>query len=148
MRKSTIKELRDSLQKLTLPRIQKEVERIIKTDTALVDRKQWEFYRGLDPINNPIGAYASYDYELYKIQLNPLAGGKVDLILTGATKDALRVVALGNREFYLESTDWKWGHLVQKYGERITVINKDFFVKLQREVYAPKLIEALKRYVV
>ena len=147
MERLTLKELKTKLDKLTLPRIQKETEKIITKDPSLINRKQWEFLHGEDPFGNDIGVYANEDYRLFKIQLNPLAGGKVDLILTGATKNALRIVPIGNREFYLESTDWKWDNLVDKYGERIRVISYDFFIKLQREIYAQKLIERMQQII-
>ena len=76
---------------------------------------------------------------------NPLAGGTVDLILTGSTIRHLQVVSLGNGEFYLYSTDSKWPDLIAKYGKQIQYINADFFKGLQVNDYAPKLMERLRQ---
>lgn len=87
------------------------------------------------------------EYRLFKLSINPLAGGTVDLILTGSTIKHLQVVSLGNGEFELYSTDHKWPDLVAKYGNQITKINSEFFKGLQKHEYAPKLIERMREII-
>jgi hypothetical protein len=98
---------------------------------------------GENPDGGVIGYYRNPEYQMMKQQANPLAGGTVDLILTGSTIKHLQVVSLGNGEFYLYSTDAKWIGLVEKYGKQIQYINKEYFQGLQVNEYAPKLIERL-----
>lgn len=84
---------------------------------------------------------------MMKQSSNPLAGGTVDLILTGSTIKNLQVVSLGNGEFYLYSTDHKWEGLVEKYGKQIQYVNQEYFEGLQKHNYAPLLIERMREII-
>ena len=130
MKKLTLGDLKSGLERLTLKVLEKEVETIILKDDEIIFQKQDEFEVGQNPDGTAIGEYKDEDYRLFKMQINPLAGGKVDLILTGSTKSKLRVKALGNGEFILWSEDWKWPMLVEKYGQQITKISKRKFEEL------------------
>lgn len=127
--------------------ISKTTEAIISEDTAVIARKQSEMKAGITPDGSPIGIYRPGPYRLFKMQLNPIAGGKVDWILTGATKNALRVVPLGNGKFKIESADPKWAMLMANPNyntEEMTGINKDVFRSLQQSKYGPMLNNELK----
>lgn len=103
---------------------------------------------GITPDGSPIGFYRSEKYRLFKLQLNPIAGGRVDWILTGATKDALRIVPLGNGKFKVESTDEKWESLMANPNwntEEMEGINPEVFRALQQSKYAPMLNAELKK---
>ena len=145
MEKLTLHQLNDKLKRLTLPKIRLETEKIIRNNPQLVFRKQDEFRHGENPDGSTIGLYRSEEYRMMKQQMNPLAGGTVDLILTGSTIKNLQVVSLGNGEFKLYSTDHKWNDLVAKYGKQIEVISLKHFEGLQKHDYAPLLIERLRQ---
>ena len=149
MEKLTLGSLQRKLQRLTQPVIQKETEKIIVNSPSLVFRKQDEFRQGENPDGSTIGEYSQsllgQEYRLFKLSLNPLAGGTVDLILTGSTIRNLQILSLGNGEFSLFSTDFKWPGLVEKYGEQIKGINSDFFKGLQLHEFGPALNLALKQ---
>lgn len=147
MERSTILELKKKLDRLTLPRIRKETEKIVKGTPDLVFAKQDEFKHGKNPDGGVIGYYRNEEYKLMKAMANPLAGGTVDLILTGSTIKHLQVVSLGNGEFYLYSTDHKWPALIKKYGKQIQYISGEHFKGLQKNDYAPLLVERLRQII-
>lgn len=125
--------------------LQKETERIILKDNEVIFQKQDEFEVGQNPDGTIIGTYRSEDYRLFKLQLNPLAGGNVDLILTGSTKNKLHIVSLGSGLYELRSRDPKWPGLVAKYGDQIKGVSKKAWDNLQRDNYGPKLITEIRR---
>jgi len=51
-------------------------------------QKAAEFREGENPDGSMIGTYRSLSYELFKEKINPIAGGAVDLMLTGAFIDS------------------------------------------------------------
>lgn len=63
-----------------------------------------------------IGIYRSKSYELFKARLNPLAGGVVDLFLTGALQKRMTIIDDGNLKFEIISTDGKYDLIAEKYG--------------------------------
>lgn len=144
MQKSNLGKLKRQLLKLPLRKLQKETEKIILQDRQIVLRKKAELKTGSNPDGSSIGVYRSAEYRIFKMQLNPLAGGKVDLILTGSTRDKLYVESLGNGKFTIKSKDEKWELLTSKYGNAIEAINVDVFNGFQKTIYAPKLISKMK----
>lgn len=145
MQKTTLGELRSSLQKLTLPVVQELTADIILEDRKIINQKIDEFKAGVNYDGTKIGEYKSESYRLFKMELNPFAQGNVDLILTGALKDGLKVEYIGDGHYLLYSTDEKWDGLKAKYGEKIAMINLEQFERLQKTEYAPKLIKAMRR---
>lgn len=122
-----------------------ETQKIIQRDSDLIRAKVNEFERGENPDKSRIGYYSSPAYRLFKRQLNPLAGGSVDLILTGAFTGGLAVESLGNRRFIFDSSDDKTPFLVAKYGLDIMGINQQEWEKIQKDSIAPKLIKFIKQ---
>lgn len=137
-------ELKRRLRKLSKKTLQKETEKIILKDEEVVKRKKAELRGGVRPTGQIIGEYRSESYRLFKLNKNPLAGGKVDLILTGSTKDKLYLVSVTDGRFTFESADPKWQGLVEKYGEEIKGVNADVFRGFQQTIYAPELVEKMK----
>lgn len=137
-------ELKNRLKKITLPIAQSETANIISNDANILSRKKSEMTAGVNPDGSIIGEYSSESYRLFKISKNPIAGGNVDLILTGSTKNNLKVESLGNSMFILRSTDEKWNSLVSKYGNQIQQINLSVFNGLQKSQYAPQLVQRIK----
>ena len=149
MAKLTLRSLRSKIEELILKILQGMTKKVIVGTPDLINAKITEFQYGLNPDRSDIGEYAptpaGQKYRLFKLQLNPFAQGKVDLILTGATARGLEVVSLGNSKYLLESTDAKWDDLKAKYGDQIRLINEDEWKDLQRYKYAPELIKAMKK---
>lgn len=146
MPKLSLNQLQDKLKRLSRGAVLEIVTtQIILKDHKVIERKQDEFEFGRNPDGSIIGTYASKEYEEFKRLINPNAGGNVDLILTGSTRDKLRIDYLGNRTFRLSSGDEKWQSLVSKYGEQIQTISPEVFNDLQKTRYAPMLIAEMKR---
>lgn len=101
----------------------------------------------MNPDGSDIGHYKNEEYKLFKMSMNPLAGGNVDLFLTGAVYKGLTVISLGNGEYLVESRDYKWGMLIEKYGEQIELISPEIFDKIQKNNYAPQLIERMRQII-
>lgn len=145
MIKMTMVQMRDKLQKLSLPVVKDLTSDIILADRKIINQKIDEFKAGVNPDGTRIGAYKSESYKLFKIQKNPFAQGNVDLILTGALKEGLKVEYAGDGRYLLKSTDSKWEGFTKKYGHQISLIREDQFKRLQKTEYAPQLIKAMRR---
>ena len=137
-------QLRNNLKKFTEKRLQNEVSQIILSDKNILDRKRDELKAGVKPDGGDIGTYRSQSYSLFKQSRNPFAGGKVDLILTGAYERAIKVLSLGNSKFTLRSSDSKRDDLIAKYGIENEGINETIWNKLQKFDYAPQLFKNIR----
>jgi len=136
--------LQQNLKKFTLNALQKEVSQIILKDNKIVDRKRDELKAGVSPDGSDIGDYRSTSYAVFKQSINPFAGGKVDLILTGAYERAIKVLSLGSSKFTLRSSDSKRDGLIAKYGIENEGINNEIWNKLQKFDYAPELFNKIR----
>ena len=124
--------------------LQKEVSAIILRDKKVIDRKRDELKAGVSPDGSDIGSYRSDSYSVFKESINPFAGGKVDMILTGAYERAIKVLSLGSSKFTLRSSDGKRDGLIAKYGIENEGINNEFWNKLQKFDYAPQLFKKIR----
>lgn len=87
---------------------------ILNSGILITDvRERWQ--HGQSVKGGIIGTYRWADYKLYKQSINPLAGGNVDLMLTGALSGGLAVRKKG-KEYQLFSVDEKYEKLGRKYG--------------------------------
>lgn len=77
-------------------------------------RTRWLF--GKSPSNNIIGQYRSNEYKIFKVSKNSRAGGNVDLTLTGSLGQKLTIFKQGNLTYRIESRDWKFNKIAEKYG--------------------------------
>ena len=145
MKRLSLSELSEKLQRATPQKIKDAVEEIIVDDRELLDQKRAEMETGRRPDGQRIGSYRNEAYRLFKMRLNPLAQGSVDLILTGKTKRGLRVEALGNRRFKIKSNTEYWPKLIEKYGGINQTINRRVFNGLQKRKYGPALNRELKK---
>lgn len=141
----SLDQLRDKLKRVSAPVIETSATKIILQDHKAIERKQDELEFGVNPDGSIIGTYASKEYEDFKRLINPNANGRVDLILTGSTRNKFKVDYLGNKTFRISSSDEKWQHLVAKYGEQIQGISLDVWNDLQKTRYAPLLVQEMKR---
>lgn len=140
----SLTKLKESLSRLTLPVIQGEVQKIVQSDPEIVKEKTDEFRAGQLPNGSPIGTYASESYRLFKLQKNPLAGGNVDLILTGAFTKGLVVQKMKADTYRFTSTDEKTPALQRKYGIQIWGLNENTWQDLQKVKYAPMLYKRMR----
>lgn len=127
---------------------------IIKREKDLKKAKIDEFRHGRTPEGQTIGYYAWADYEAKKVTMNPLAGGTVDLILTGAFTRGLFVDNLNKGFFYFDSTDRKADKLFAEpspyrggsYGDTIRGLNEETWMDIQVNKIAPEVIKFIKKH--
>lgn len=139
----TLSVLSQRLQNINLQQIQGETQRVIQTDQQIKREKIDEFRAGELPDGSRIGEYASERYRLFKLNLNPLARGFVDLILTGAYTEGLFVERVQSDRYRFNSIDEKADLLRQRYGNEIRGINQQTFRDLERSIYAPQIVQWL-----
>ena len=121
------------------------MQEIILNDPQLKKQKINEFKHGKRPDGSLIGFYRDIDYAIFKQEINPSAGGDVDLILTGSFTNQLFVEQVRPTAFLFDSTDSKRDSLVGKYGVDIMGLNDDYWRKRQIEVYLPVFRFQVKR---
>ena len=142
--------LKKRLSRITRKQLQSKVQEIVTNDQTIIEAKQNEFEHGVAPNGDVIGDYAWSWYEDMKAQMNPKAGGNVDLKLSGSFHQGLFVKGLGNRRFLFDSRDEKAPHLFSRTylngvdGSVLRGIDKETFEDLQRKEYADKLVRYIK----
>jgi len=147
----SLNQLKKRLQKVNQNKLQNEVRDLVISDQTIYDAKMFEFERGLAPDGGIIGEYSWPDYEREKAIANPLAGGNVDLILSGSFTRQLYIKYLGNGRFQFDSRDEKAPILFNRNyingvnGKVLRTINPDTWDDLQKKEYAPKLINYIKQ---
>lgn len=141
----SLRELQRRIKKIDLPVIQGELQKIIVADPEIVREKTDEFRAGELPDGKPIGEYQSESYRIFKLQKNPLAGGKVDLILTGAFVRGLVVQKMSSEKYRFTSLDEKARKLQGKYTMSIWGLNKKTWIDLQQSKYSGLLNKRLKQ---
>ena len=150
---SSPKQIHQRLQPLlNLPTLQGMVrELVIKEETNLLGIKEDEFTRGERPDGSRIGYYASTLYKARKERLNPFAGGKVDLILTGAFVRSAYLTTPRSGLFGFGFSDSKAPDLLGKYNKgdkgqkSIQNINQGSWERFQKEVIAPRFLRQIKQ---
>src|SRR5690606_30312239 len=96
--------LEDNILSMIVDR-ESEIRRLIKSRWLL----------GKRPDGDIIGVYRDYSYQLFKSNKNSLAGGTVDLTLTGDLGDRIKTV-LESKGIEVISTDEKFTEISDKYG--------------------------------
>src|SRR5690606_4038083 len=76
-------------------------------------KSRWKL--GKRPDGSLIGFYRDVDYAIFKQQINSVAGGDVDLTLTGSLGDRIKVI-LQSKGIEIYSDDWKFEQISTKYG--------------------------------
>jgi hypothetical protein len=133
------------LQSLSQPKLETMVnEEIVKEETALKTLKEQDFLEGDIYGNGTLVSYRSKNYEIFKFSKNPLAGGAVDLINTGAFVDAMKLNKPKGNKYLFGNTDRKRKLLVDKYGIDIMGLNQTVFDKFQIEIIKPRFVRKLK----
>lgn len=141
---ATARQLADRI-KSVIPQLETETARIIQRSQPIIELKQDEFSLGEAPDGSRIGFYRNRGYRSFKLGLNPLAGGSVDLRLTGSFYRGLLVEATGSRRFLFDSNDDKAPSLFAKYGEDLRGLSDRRWMEAQRLYVAPELAKFIKR---
>jgi hypothetical protein len=118
---------------------------IILNDPQLKREKISEFTKGQLPDGSIIGRYRNADYASDKYNINPLANGNVDLMLTRAFVNNMFVEQVRPKAFLFNSTDYKTDKLIGKYSIDIMGINQEYWEKRQVDIYLPVLKFQIKR---
>lgn len=121
------------------------VNEVILTDSEMIIRdvrERWIHGDGVE--GGVIGIYRSKDYELFKASINPLAGGAVDLILTGKLAGGLAIRKQGDL-YQIYSTDSKYEAIGKKYGFEEYGLTKEQLDAFYERVYAIVLGELLTK---
>jgi len=88
---------------------------ILNSPTIINDvKRRWLYGKSVN--GGIIGEYASEEYRLFKMELNPLANGNVDLMLYGGLSGDMQVKLIGDTKFEIFSTDQKYQKIGRKYG--------------------------------
>jgi len=121
-------------------------EEVIKEETNLKQLKRQDFEEGDIYGNGKTYTYRSQNYSNFKRNINPLAGGKVDLILTGAFVDSMYLLKPKTGRYLFGATDNKRSKLVEAYSINIMGLNQNVFEKFQKDIIYPRFMRKLKSY--
>jgi hypothetical protein len=120
-------------------------EELVKDEQTIKLLKEQDFLQGDIFGDGTKLRYRSLDYERFKQSKNPIAGGKVDLINTGAFVDAMYLLKPKQNRYQFGNKDSKRNILKEIYGDNIFGLNQKVFDKYQKEIIAPRFLIAIKR---
>lgn len=121
-------------------------EQIQKEKETIKGLKEQDFLEGdIYGDGKTLVSYRSRNYEIFKSKINPLAGGAVDLIVTGQFVNAMVLPKGNNGKYIFGNTDKKRNILVEMYGENIFGLNQSVFSKFQKDIIAPRFIRNIKQ---
>jgi hypothetical protein len=121
-------------------------EEVIKEEANLLELKKQDFEEGDIYGNGRTYTYQSQEYSDFKKTVNPLAKGKVDLILTGAFVNSMYLLKPKQGRYLFGAKDKKRNKLVEDYSINIMGLNQNVFEKFQRDIILPRFIRKLKQY--
>lgn len=119
---ATIRQIRDNFKLLNLDKSVMDTVMQHSQDITDLNRKQLKYGRKSD--GERVGVYRSREYKLMKIEMNPLAGGYVDLTLTGDFTNMLTLRRDSDKVAEIYSADEKATMLKEKYGNDIYGLNE------------------------
>lgn len=91
---------------------------MIQNESDILELAKHRMKQGAGVNGGYIGSYYFNEYSYFKYtEVNPLAGGKVDLFLTGELYKGMRIIPYNGFSFKIMSNDWKYPMLSEKYGE-------------------------------
>jgi len=132
------------LNQRTLEQLANEV--IVKDEATIRDLKEQDFLQG--DIYGDDYSYATYRSQTYasmKYKQNPLANGKVDLVLTGRFVKSLRLKKPVRNRYQFYSRVPYASELEDRYG-KIFGLNQKVFDKYQKEILRPRFVRLIKNY--
>lgn len=119
---------------------------MLDNETKILNLVRERLKRG-DGVNGGIiGEYSSLGYSYFKQARNPLAGGYVDLYLTGALQKALEIREESNGVYLIHSTDKKYFNLAEKYGKEQFGITYEQQKKVKEEAIKGVINQISKCY--
>lgn len=121
-------------------------QEILKEEESIKGLKEQDFLEGdIYGDGKTLVSYRSKNYELFKAKKNPIAGGAVDLILTGSFVNAMKLNKPKDGRYMFGNTDKKRNILKEMYGENIFGLNQNVFAKFQKDIILPRFIRSLKK---
>lgn len=117
---------------------------IIPFQDDLINLKEAEFKRGERPNGSIIGVYRSPAYSMFKQRQNPIAGGDVDLILTGDFINSAFLKRPSSGVYIFGFRDYKARSLFDKYGTDIAGLNQNTFNLFLKEKIQPNFVREIK----
>ena len=121
-------------------------EEIRREEETIKGLKEQDFLEGdIYGDGKTLVGYKSKDYELFKAKKNPLAGGAVDLIVTGSFVNAMRLLKPKQGKYTFGNTDKKRNILKERYGDNIFGLNQNVFSKFQKDILLPRFIRSIKK---
>lgn len=117
---------------------------IMADEETIKGLKEQEFLEGDIYSDGTLVSYRSKNYELFKAAKNPLAGGAVDLILTGAFVRAMYLLKPDKNIYRFGNRDSKRSVLESKYGKGIFGLDQNVFNKFQAEILLPRYVRLIK----
>jgi len=103
--------------------------------------KEWEQGLIIDGVEKR--EYRDPEYAIFKQQINPLADGYVDLMLSHQTARSLFVIPTQKRGFLFKMNDIH--NLEGRYGIGIRGFNQETFDKRQEDIYRYVLIQDIQK---
>lgn len=119
-------------------------EELIKEEANLKLLKRQDFEEGDIFGDGKTYTYQSLAYSNFKKTVNPKAGGKVDLILTGAFVESMYLLKPKTGRYLFGATDNKRSKLIEAYSINIMGLNQNVFDKFQKEIIAPRFVRKIK----
>lgn len=114
---ATIKQFNDILKAFDFKQVIGET--MFEKREDIYDLNRAELTLGYRVTGERIGVYASPAYERMKRQMNPSAGGWVDLKLTGSFQGEITLRMIGKANAIVYSQDSKFAKIIGQYGSDI-----------------------------
>jgi len=132
---------------LTIQKLQHIADQEIQKESETIKGlKEQDFLEGdIYGDGKTLVSYKSRNYEIFKSKINPIAGGAVDLIVTGQFVRAMVFPKGKNGKYIFDNTDKKRNILVEMYGKNIFGLNQNVFSKFQKDIILPRFIRNLKQ---
>lgn len=140
----TIKEKSDLWRKMNVRKVAMELLTQDSISQRYIQFQQEQMLHGEDNEGGVIGRYKSSAYAAMKERMNGLAGGTVDLKLSGDFYNAITLVSSSNSKFRVYSKNKKNSILTEWYGPNIFYLNPIYLLEF-RKFYMPYLIREIER---
>jgi hypothetical protein len=121
-------------------------EELVKDETTLIELKKQDLIQGdIFSDGRSFATYRSRSYGQLKKSMNPIAGGKVDLTLTGKTADSYYLLKpRGGRYRFGNSNMSVFRELKSMYNNSLDGLNQNVFNKYLNDITAPRLYRRIK----
>lgn len=117
------------------------MDSLVDTQDEYLDMQRDQMTRGINSDGGEIGTYRSKAYQFMKERMNPLAGGTVDLKLTGDFQAELTLRRMSNKEYAIYSQDVKAPMLKKKYGENIYFLSQAWSEQYKANSWKPNFMD-------